>query len=53
MVDLPLLAWLLRSIGRRTRVIFVGDKDQLQSALRVASSQSQRFRGAVWRAWDR
>jgi exodeoxyribonuclease V alpha subunit len=31
MVDLPLLAWLLRSIGPRTRVIFVGDKDQLAS----------------------
>jgi exodeoxyribonuclease V alpha subunit len=31
MVDLPLLAWLLRSIGSRTRLIFVGDKDQLAS----------------------
>jgi exodeoxyribonuclease V alpha subunit len=31
MVDLPLLAWLLRSIGPHTRVIFVGDKDQLAS----------------------
>jgi exodeoxyribonuclease V alpha subunit len=31
MVDLPLLAWLLRSIGPRTRLIFVGDKDQLAS----------------------
>ena len=31
MVDLPLLAWLLRSLGPRTRLIFVGDKDQLPS----------------------
>jgi exodeoxyribonuclease V alpha subunit len=31
MVDLPLLAWLLRSLGPRTRLIFVGDKDQLAS----------------------
>jgi exodeoxyribonuclease V alpha subunit len=31
MVDVPLLAWLLRSIGPRTRLIFVGDKDQLPS----------------------
>jgi len=31
MVDLPLLAWLLRSIAPRTRLIFVGDKDQLAS----------------------
>jgi exodeoxyribonuclease V alpha subunit len=31
MVDLPLLAWLLRSVGPRTRLIFVGDKDQLAS----------------------
>ena len=31
MVDLPLLAWLLRSIDARTRLIFVGDKDQLAS----------------------
>jgi exodeoxyribonuclease V alpha subunit len=31
MVDVPLLAWLLRSIGPRTRLIFVGDKDQLAS----------------------
>ena len=31
MVDLPLLAWLLRGIAPRTRVIFVGDKDQLAS----------------------
>ncbi|MBV9171344.1 MAG: AAA family ATPase, partial [Chloroflexi bacterium] len=31
MVDLPLLAWLLRSTGPRTRLIFVGDKDQLAS----------------------
>jgi exodeoxyribonuclease V alpha subunit len=30
-VDVPLLAWLLRSIGPRTRLIFVGDKDQLAS----------------------
>ena len=27
MVDLPLLAWLLRSLGPRTRLIFVGDKE--------------------------
>jgi len=31
MVDLPLLAWLLRSVGSQTRLIFVGDKDQLAS----------------------
>ncbi|MBV9582540.1 MAG: AAA family ATPase [Chloroflexi bacterium] len=31
MVDVPLLAWLLRSVGPRTRLIFVGDKDQLAS----------------------
>src|SRR3982074_1208311 len=31
MVDLPLLAWLLRSIQPETRLIFVGDKDQLAS----------------------
>jgi exodeoxyribonuclease V alpha subunit len=31
MVDLPLLAWLLRSLGPQTRLIFVGDKDQLAS----------------------
>ena len=31
MVDLPLLGWLLRSVGPRTRLIFVGDKDQLAS----------------------
>jgi exodeoxyribonuclease V alpha subunit len=31
MVDVPLLAWLLRSIGPRTRLVFVGDKDQLAS----------------------
>jgi exodeoxyribonuclease V alpha subunit len=31
MVDLPLLAWLLRSIGPHARLIFVGDKDQLAS----------------------
>jgi exodeoxyribonuclease V alpha subunit len=31
MVDVPLLAWLLRSVGPRTRLIFVGDKDQLPS----------------------
>jgi exodeoxyribonuclease V alpha subunit len=31
MVDLPLLAWLLRSLHRRARLIFVGDKDQLAS----------------------
>jgi len=31
MVNLPLLAWLLRSVGPRTRLIFVGDKDQLAS----------------------
>src|SRR5216683_7373237 len=31
MVDLPLLAWLLRSVSPRTRLIFVGDKDQLAS----------------------
>ncbi len=31
MVDLPLLAWLLRSVGPQTRLIFVGDKDQLAS----------------------
>jgi exodeoxyribonuclease V alpha subunit len=27
MVDLPLLAWLLRSLDPRTRLIFVGDKE--------------------------
>jgi exodeoxyribonuclease V alpha subunit len=31
MVDLPLLAWLLRSVSPRTRLIFVGDRDQLAS----------------------
>src|SRR6266849_6628520 len=31
MVDLPLLAWLLRSVSPRARLIFVGDKDQLAS----------------------
>ncbi|HEX6511005.1 MAG TPA: AAA family ATPase, partial [Chloroflexota bacterium] len=31
MVDLPLLAWLLQSIGPHTRLTFVGDKDQLAS----------------------
>ena len=31
MVDLPLLAWLLRSVSPQTRLIFVGDKDQLAS----------------------
>src|SRR5205807_1916048 len=31
MVDLPLLAWLLRSVGPQTRLMFVGDKDQLAS----------------------
>jgi exodeoxyribonuclease V alpha subunit len=31
MVDLPLLAWLLRSVQPGTRLIFVGDKDQLAS----------------------
>ena len=31
MVDLPLLAWLLRSLGPQARLIFVGDKDQLAS----------------------
>ena len=31
MVDLPLLAWLLRSVSPRTQLIFVGDKDQLAS----------------------
>jgi exodeoxyribonuclease V alpha subunit len=31
MVDLPLLAWLLRSLPPGTRLIFVGDKDQLAS----------------------
>jgi exodeoxyribonuclease V alpha subunit len=31
MVDLPLLAWLLRSVHPQTRLIFVGDKDQLAS----------------------
>jgi exodeoxyribonuclease V alpha subunit len=31
MVDLPLLAWLLRSLQPATRLIFVGDKDQLAS----------------------
>jgi ATP-dependent exoDNAse (exonuclease V) alpha subunit len=31
MVDLPLLAWLLPSVGPQTRLIFVGDKDQLAS----------------------
>src|SRR5438034_4104333 len=31
MVDLPLLAWLLRSIAPGTRLVFVGDKDQLAS----------------------
>jgi len=31
MIDLPLLAWLLRSVGPRTRLIFVGDKVQLAS----------------------
>ena len=31
MVDVPLLAWLLRSIGPRTRLVLVGDKDQLAS----------------------
>jgi exodeoxyribonuclease V alpha subunit len=31
MLDLPLLAWLLRSMQPRTRLIFVGDKDQLAS----------------------
>jgi exodeoxyribonuclease V alpha subunit len=31
MVDLPLLAWLLRSVDPSTRLIFVGDKDQLAS----------------------
>jgi hypothetical protein len=30
MVDLPLLAWLHRSIGPRTPLIFVSDKDQLR-----------------------
>src|SRR5258708_7423387 len=30
-VDLPLLAWLLRSVGPQTPLIFVGDKDQLAS----------------------
>jgi exodeoxyribonuclease V alpha subunit len=42
MVDLPLLAWLLGSVGAQTRLIFVGDKDQLASVgpgsvLRVAT----------------
>ena len=31
MVDLSLLAWLLRSVRPQTRLIFVGDKDQLAS----------------------
>jgi len=31
MVDVPLLAWLLRSIGPGSRLVFVGDKDQLAS----------------------
>ncbi|MDQ6670848.1 MAG: AAA family ATPase [Chloroflexota bacterium] len=31
MVDLPLLAWLLRSVQPGARLIFVGDKDQLAS----------------------
>jgi exodeoxyribonuclease V alpha subunit len=31
MIDLPLLAWLLRSVQPHTRLIFVGDKDQLAS----------------------
>ena len=31
MVDLPLLAWLLRSVQPQARLIFVGDKDQLAS----------------------
>jgi exodeoxyribonuclease V alpha subunit len=30
-VDLPVLAWLLRSVSPQTRLIFVGDKDQLAS----------------------
>jgi exodeoxyribonuclease V alpha subunit len=31
MVDLRLLAWLLRCVGPHTRVSFVGDKGQLAS----------------------
>ncbi len=31
MVDLPLMAWLLRSIEATTRLVLVGDKDQLPS----------------------
>jgi exodeoxyribonuclease V alpha subunit len=31
MVDVQVLAWLLRSVRPRTRLIFVGDKDQLPS----------------------
>jgi exodeoxyribonuclease V alpha subunit len=31
MVDLPLLAWLLRSVEPMTRLVLVGDKDQLPS----------------------
>src|SRR6266540_372016 len=31
LVELLLLAWLLRSVGPQTRLIFVGDKDQLAS----------------------
>jgi exodeoxyribonuclease V alpha subunit len=31
MVDLPLMAWLLRSIEPTTRLVLVGDKDQLPS----------------------
>jgi len=31
MVDLPLLAWLLRSLHAETRLILVGDRDQLPS----------------------
>ncbi len=31
MVDLPLLAWLLRSVQPNTRLILVGDRDQLPS----------------------
>src|SRR5439155_12110623 len=31
MVDLPLLAWLLRSVGPQARLILVADKDQLAS----------------------
>ena len=45
MVDLPLLAWLLRSVHPATRLIFVGDKDQLASIRpRLRPARSHRLR---------